>query len=63
MYTAAFANCFHIIRKGRVYDRFSLQRSYFPDEDQSTFNAEIWKNNQGKNKIPKDKTSHDGLCS
>ena len=55
--------CFHIIRKRRVHDRVSLRRSYFVDEDKSPFNAEVWKNEQGKNKIPKDKTRHDGLCS
>lgn len=47
----------------RVHDRVSLRRSYFVDEDQSPFNAEVWKNKQGKNKIPKGKTRRDGLCS
>ena len=63
VYPTARVCCFHIIRKRRVHDRVSLRRSYFVDEDQSPFNAEIWKNKQGKNKIPKGKTRHDGLCS
>ena len=63
MCPTALVYCFHIIRKRRVYDRVSLRRSYFVDEDQSPFNAEIRKNKQGKNKIPKSKTCHDGLYS
>ena len=54
MYIAPFTYCFGIIRKRGVYDWVGLRQSHFPGEDQGTFDAEIWKNKEGKNKIPKD---------
>jgi len=60
---SSFTHCFRTIRKGRVYDRSGLQQTHFIDETEGNFIAEIGKNNQRKNKFPKNKTGNDGLRS